>query len=172
MKSLVLFCSVFCMLIPALVFADAPAVVDAGNAINAATSVSLADFLSEIFKAIQGFGGLPWALKIALIVTVIVGAMKMTVLAPMWDKLGAFKAWAAPILGLVLGVLLMGANGSITLAGVFAYMSSGAGAVMLHEFIKTLKSIPGLGAIFVGILDAIEGSLPEKLAKPQTIKVE
>ena len=155
----------FCL----VAFADATTVVNAGNAVNGADSLSLSDFITQIFAAAQNLGGVSWMLKVAFGVMVLVGALKMTALAPFWEKLGAFKAWAAPVLGMILGVLLLGAGGKLTLAGIFAYIGSGAGAVFLHQFIKTIKAIPGIGPIFTGILDAIEGTLPEKLAKPRTL---
>jgi hypothetical protein len=91
--------------------------------------------------------------------------MKVSSLSSFWDKLGSAKVWLAPILGLVLGILLLGTNGQISLAGIFAYIGSGAGAILLHQLLDSLKNAPWIGPAYVGIINIIEGVLPGPLAK-------
>lgn len=113
-------------------------------------------FAGQVLEAIGQFGGLPWVGKIALLITLIIGSMKVTALRQLiWDKLGAAKAWLAPILGLILGVLTLMQGGHLTLAGVLAWVSAGAGALILHELLDSIKKIPGIGAAWVGFIDLI-----------------
>jgi len=153
------------LLMAPLAWADGNAVVNAAQAILSAVSLDWAGFLGQVLSAIQGFGGLSWSLKIAVMVMSLIGLMKVSSLSGFWAKLGSLQAWVAPILGLVLGVLLLGKDGQISLAGIFAYMGSGAGAILLHQLLDTLKAAPWIGPTYVSIINMIEGILPGPLAK-------
>lgn len=118
------------------------------------------DFLKAVFAAVAGFGGLPWAGKVASICLLLVASMKVSFLAPLWDKLGAAKVFVAPVLALVGGLLSMG---QITMAGAIAYMLAGAGAVALHQMLDAIKAIPGLGSMYVAVIDLVSSLLK----KPQ-----
>ncbi len=137
----------------------ASAIVGVANSVQAAPAISTDSLISAVSTVIQNFGGLSWSLKIACIVLLIIAFMKVSFLSSFWAKLGSFQAYAAPILGLVLGVLTLSVGGPITLAGVLAYLAAGSGAILLHELLDTIKAIPGLGAAYVGIIDAIESVL-------------
>ena len=145
-------------------------IIAAASSILAAASLSMGDFLNSVLLAGQSLGGASWSLKIASIVMLLVGSMKVSFLNDLvWAKFGALKAWAAPTLGLCLGILLLSANGQLTLASALAYMASGAGALALHELLDGIKAIPGLGPIYISIINAIEGSLPAKLARKKAL---
>lgn len=124
------------------------------------------DFLVLVLDAIKGFGGLSWVLKISVIITILISSMKVSFLNQMlWSKLGAFKAWAAPILGLIAGILSLAQGGEITLVAVFAYISAGAGAIILHEILDSVKSLPGIGASWLWIIELISAALGKKEVK-------
>jgi hypothetical protein len=127
-------------------------------------SVTTESFLTDVLKYVQQFGGLPWTLKVAGLVLLVVASMKVSFLKTLvWDKLGAAKAWLAPVLGLVGGVLSLGVTGQpITIASVSAYVFAGAGAVILHELLDTLKSAPGLGAMWVSLINLVQSMLGGK----------
>lgn len=133
----------------------------AGYATADASVVSPNDFLMLVLQTISNLGGLPWVLKISAIITLVIAAMKVSLLNDLlWSKLGDFKAWAAPILGLLGGILALTASGQpITMASLLAYLSAGAGAIILHELLDTVKSIPGLGDIWVNIINIIQKAL-------------
>jgi hypothetical protein len=137
----------------------ASVVVGLANSVQAASTVSTDSLISAVSTVIQNFGGLSWALKIACIVLLIIAFMKVSFLSSFWAKLGSFQAYLAPVLGLILGALTLSVSGSVTLAGVLAYLAAGSGAILLHELLDTIKAIPGLGAVYVGIIDAIESVL-------------
>lgn len=119
------------------------------------------DFFAQVLQAIHDFGGLPWVGKIALIVALVIASMKVSFLDDLvWNRLGKFQAWLAPVLGLVGGILGLAVSGQpFSWARAFAYMSAGAGAVILHELLDTAKAIPGLGPIWVQVIAVIEGVL-------------
>ncbi len=117
-----------------------------------------ASFLDQVMSTIHKFGGASMMLKISLIVMLLVSSMKVSLLNQLvWSKLGAAQAWIAPLLGLIAGVLdLGGAGGSISLASLLAYVSAGAGAIILHQLLDSLKAIPGLGSMYVSMIDMLQ----------------
>jgi len=123
-----------------------------------APTETIEGFFSQTFTVIKQFGGLPWVLKIAGIAAILISTMKISVLREFtWDKLGNAKVWAAPILGLLFGVASLGTN--LTLASALAYISAGAGAIILHELLDSIKAIPGIGSVWVSIIDVIKSLL-------------
>lgn len=129
------------------------------------------DFLAQVLEYVKQFGGLPWVLKIAGIITILLASMKVTFLNNLiWAKLGKAKAWAAPVLGLILGVLSLTSSGQLSLAGILAYISAGAGAVILHELLDTIKGIPGLGPVWVEVINVISSFLGGPKPKPEPLK--
>ncbi len=113
----------------------------------------LADFFTQVLAAVQGFGGLPWMAKISTIIMLLVGSMKVTFLRGLiWDRLGAAKAWVAPVMALIAGIINME---TITLPGVLAYMGAGAGAIILHQLLDLVKAIPGISSFWIAVIDII-----------------
>jgi hypothetical protein len=140
------------MLFTVLVFAQdtIPAPVD-----------SVEGLFPQVITLIKQFGGLPWVLKIAGIAAVLLSTLKISAIREVtWDKLGAAKAWAAPILGLIFGVLSLGT--SLTWASALAYISAGAGAIILHELLDSIKAIPGIGSVWLSIIGVIQSLLGGK----------
>lgn len=111
------------------------------------------DFLTLVLDTVKNFGGLPWMGKVAAICFVLVGSMKVTFLRGLiWDRLGSAKAWAAPILALIGGILSLE---QITLPAVLAYMGAGAGAIILHQLLDLVKALPGIGRFWIMVIDMI-----------------
>lgn len=128
-------------------------------------------FFDQVLSSVKAFGGMPWMLKVATVMVLVLSSMKVSFLAPLWAKLGALQSWAGMLLGLVSGILMLGVNGGFSWAGVAAYMFAGAGAVILHELLDSLKALPGLGPIWVSLIDLFEkipglGSGGQPAAKP------
>lgn len=125
-----------------------------------AQDIPISDFLTQAIAAFASFGGLGWAAKVAAVLTLVIASMKVSILNQwVWSKLGALQPWLAPLLGALYGVFSLASGGTLTLAGVLAYFAAGAGAVVLHELLDSLKSLSGLGATWVAIIDAIEAAL-------------
>lgn len=114
------------------------------------------DFLSQVLDLIKSFGGLPWAAKVGGIIMLVIGSMKVSFAKPLWDKLGAAQAFVAPILAMMVGALSMS---PFSWAGMGAYLAAGAGAIAVHELLDALKSIPGLGPVYVAMISWLESVL-------------
>lgn len=122
-----------------------------------------ADFFTQVLDFVAGWGGFSTLFKISGIITLIISTMKISALSPLWDKLGPFKVWVAPVLGLAAGILGLGSGGAeISAALVFAYVTAGGGAVILHELLDSVKSIPGIGPIWISIISVLQGFLGGK----------
>lgn len=123
--------------------------------------VTPGDFFSQVVEAVKSFGGLSNLLRISAVVTLIIASMKVSFLNDLiWKKLGAAQVYAAPVLGLISGIIVLKSSGAVlNLASVFAFITAGAGSVFLHEILDSVKAIPGLGAIYVSIIGMIEGAL-------------
>jgi len=118
--------------------------------------VPVATFTGQVLEAITKFGGISWVARIALFITLLIASMKVLPIRQLiWDRLGAAKAWLAPVLGAILGLLQLSMSGQLTLPGVFAWVSAGAGAIILHELLDTIKKIPGIGAAWVSFIDVV-----------------
>ena len=116
-------------------------------------------FFTQVIDYVEAFGGLSWVLKIAGAITLVLSTMKVSFLKPLWDKLGDAQAWAAPVLGLISGILLTSVDGNFSWAAVGAYVFSGAGAIILHELLDTIKAIPKLGTGWVTAIEIIKSLL-------------
>ena len=113
-------------------------------------------FLNLVLEAVKNFGGIPWTLKIASILTLILSTMKVSFMRPLWDKLGWAKALAAPVLAIVVGLLSLQ---PFSLAGLVAYLFAGAGAIVLHQMLDGVKGIPGVGGAFVSVIEFLQKML-------------
>lgn len=127
----------------------------------AADSVPAGDMLSQALETIRSLGGLPWAGKIAAIVMLLVGSMKVDGMRKLvWDKLPlSVQPFLAPILGLLVGILNLH---PITLAGVMAYVSAGAGAIILYELLDAVKVAEASNAAVSAVIGFIQGLLKRK----------
>lgn len=110
-------------------------------------------FLSQIFDLVKSFGGLSWTMKIAGIILLVIASMKVSFLKPLWDKMGFAKAIIAPALGLLAGLFSLGPQ--MSFAGIMAYCLAGSGAIVLHELMDGLKGIPGIGPIYVEMIEIV-----------------
>ena len=118
------------------------------------------DFFVQVLEVIKVFGGLSTMLKISAVITLLVASMKVSFMNDLiWSKLGAAKVYVAPTLGLIGGILGVGVEGPVTAASIFAFVTAGAGAVFLHEILDSVKAIPGIGAIYITIINLIQGAL-------------
>ena len=128
-------------------------------------------FLSQVLNYIDQFGGLKWMGQVAGGIAIIISSMKVSFLHKLWDKVGSFKAYVAPVLGLIAGVLSLGVNPEqeISWAAVMAYVTAGAGALIVHELLDAVKAIPGLGKIWVSVIDflkiILKGPAPQSMKK-------
>lgn len=122
-----------------------------------AAAVPVADWLGQLLAVIKDFGasGMTWQVKAAAIIMLIVSSMKVSVLNDwFWSKLGKFQIWFAPALGLLAGIVNALSGGSWS--DVWAYVAAGGGAVFLHELLDLVKMIPGIGSMWISLINIIE----------------
>lgn len=118
--------------------------------------VPIDQFLNLVLEAVKNFGGIPWTLKIASILTLVLSTMKVSFMRPLWDKLGWGKMLAAPILALAVGLLSLQ---QFSFAGLVAYLFAGVGAIVLHQMLDGVKGIPGVGGVFLSIIEFVQKML-------------
>lgn len=150
--SWIFLCVLVCL--PVLAIAD-------GEVVAPVADMPLDQFLADVLAAIKAFGGLGWAGKVASICLLLVASMKVSFMRPLWDKLGGAKVFVAPALALIGGILSMP---SITGAGVVAYILAGAGAIAMHQILDAIKAIPGIGSMYVAIIDLVSSLLRKPAA--------
>lgn len=122
---------------------------------------SLGDFIRQVREAADSFGGLTAVGKLSVIITLLVSSLKVApVTRYLWSRLGWAQVLVAPALALAAGLVALSAAGApVTLPVLLAYLTAGAGSVFLHELLDALKGAPGLGPVFVKVLDFVESFL-------------
>lgn len=121
---------------------------------------SSGDFLGQVFEWIGEFGGLSFVLKMSGFVSIVIASMKVSFFRPYWDKLGYYKAFAAPVLSLVVGIIsLFVGDQTFSWSLLAAYCISGVGAHTMHEILDTTKAIPGLSPIYLKLIDTARALL-------------
>ena len=125
------------------------------------------EFLTYVFGLFgdwQGF--ITWQAKIIAGLYILIGLWKVSILKPLWDKLGKFKALVAPVLSLIVTIVLA-TQGDVTFEVILIALTSGAGALALADILDFIKKLPGIGTIWVKIIEILE-----KLLGAEKVKVK
>lgn len=129
----------------------------ASSAALAQDGTSVAQFLMQVFEAVRTMGGLSVALKISALITLVISSMKVSVLDKLvWEKLGPYQVFVAPFLGLLVGLSGLVDGSTLSLPKLFAYVMTGAGAVFIHQILDAVKTMPGIGDVFVTVINFVE----------------
>lgn len=128
------------------------------------------DFFVQIIQAVQKIGGLSTLGIISLVITLLVSSLKVSFMNDLlWSKLGDLKFWVAPLLAAVGGFLQqIATTGGFTWAALFVFLTAGTGAVFVHEILDLIKKIPGIGPMYIMIINLIQATLGGP--KPQALK--
>jgi len=131
--------------------------------------VSTFEFLERVFVTVRQMGGMDRLATVSAIITLLISSLKVSLLnKAVWSKLGEGKVFVAPLLGLIGGILSAAVAGQpITLPLVVAYVMAGGGAVFLHEILDALKALPGLGPVYLKVIDIAEEILGGADKKPE-----
>jgi hypothetical protein len=115
-------------------------------------------FFQQVLKYIQDFGGLTWAGKVAGGIFILTGAMKVSFLDKVWNFLGAYRPLVPLVLSLIAGIvnLAIDPGTEITWAGVMAYVTAGAGSMIIASLLEMVKAMPGLGATTIKIIEFLQ----------------
>lgn len=114
-----------------------------------------------ILNLIASFGGLSWVLELAVAIFLIIAFAKLTKLKKPWDELNHLKALVPLALALLIGILNLQ---PYSVAGIVAYLLTGAGAMIIHDILQIIKGIPGLGPSYINAIECISrklGGLPK-----------
>lgn len=94
--------------------------------------------LSQAAELVTSLGSLPMPMKVASIMTLLISVWKLSPLQPYWDKLGKFKVFVAPVLG--LGYAIFSVD-PFTLANLLQQaISVSAMSIALHEVLDVAKT--------------------------------
>ncbi len=115
-------------------------------------------FVDQLADALKHMGGAGAMAKISTILMLLIASMKVSIFNELfWSKLGLFKIWLAPVLGLIAGALGLGTGGAaVTPALLLAFATAGGGAVFLHELLDLIKVLPGVGPMYVLGINLLE----------------
>lgn len=113
--------------------------------------------LVELFKNWEVISS---QMKIAMILVMIIGVVKNSAFESYFKFFGKWKPVVAPTLSLIVAFLFVQ---PFTLATALAAITTGVAAGFLSQILDALKTIPGLGSVYVTLIDII-GKL---LGKPE-----
>lgn len=111
--------------------------------------------LQDFFGVIGNLKGMKWQMAVASIITVLISTLKVSAWRPLWDKLGWFKGFLAPTLSVGSIVLIAWGTGQLSWGTLLVAITTGAGAVALHELLDAFKGIPGIGKVWVAIIEIL-----------------
>lgn len=121
------------------------------------------DFLTQVLDFIKAWGGISFTFKMAGIVALLIGSMKVSFLSPIWNWFGRGKVFVAPTLGFLAGILALG---PFSWTKVFAFSLSASGAVILNEILNGLKGFPGFGPMYMTTIEFLSSILGGPPAPP------
>jgi hypothetical protein len=111
---------------------------------------------SQLYAFITGFATMSTAAKISGIVLLIIAIMKSSFLAPVWAKLGNLQVLVAPVLAIAVSMV---AIQPFTWATFSQSLISGTVAIGVHQLLDGIKTIPGLGSIYISVINFFESIL-------------
>lgn len=113
------------------------------------------NIFSAVWKLVSGWGGLNYTVKINAIMTILISSMKVSFLAPLWNKIKTIKitykgvvqtinaqVYFVLFLHIIVGIIT---QGNFSLEAILAYVFIGGGSVYFHELADGLKNIPIIG---------------------------
>lgn len=113
-------------------------------------------FFDKVLDYVKGFKDMPTLLKVSGGIILLISTMKVSFLKPLWDKLGEKQEWLAPALGFIAGAFAGFEDGKFDWAVLATYAFAGAGAPYLHDILDKVKVIPGIGQIWLTVIEIIK----------------
>jgi uncharacterized membrane protein HdeD (DUF308 family) len=115
--------------------------------------MDLSALLASIMDLWHSFPSLSVAGKIAGCLVILIGLVKSSLFKPLWDKAGPWKALVAPLLGLIVAVLSIS---PFNWAGVLQGLAGGVLAVGISQVFDAVKLMPGVGQVWITIIDVVQ----------------
>jgi hypothetical protein len=122
--------------------------------------MDLGQFVDQLYAVLQNFGALSPLLKASAILTLLISAWKVSAFQWMWSQLGKFQSFMAPLL-MTAAVIVQSLikSGSVNWSSVGTAIVIGLTSIGFHELLCALKSFPGIGPLFVKVIDVVEAFL-------------
>lgn len=115
--------------------------------------VPVTTIVAQLMKVVTDWKSFGWQMGLMALITLLLSTIKNSFLRGLiWDKLGSMKVFAAPALSLI--IVLLGMN-EWNLGGVFVALTTGMGAVALHQVFDAIKAMPGIGSIPLAAADML-----------------
>lgn len=119
--------------------------------VPAPAEVPINEIISGMLKAIGDWRAIGWQAGLAASIAVLISTMKNSLLrAWIWDKLGWWKVFVAPVLAMVAVLIFVK---PFDMKAVMLALTTGAGAIAIHQFLDALKNAPFIKPWMTPILD-------------------
>jgi len=123
------------------------------------------EILDGSIQAVYTWQSLGWQAGLSAVIVVFIGLIKNSLFRKyLWDKFPKYIKFLVPAL-LSLAVVLLGVT-DWSANAVILTMTTGVGAMALHQLFKAVKEIPGVGPKVGGFLDWVG----KWLKKPEETK--
>ncbi len=106
--------------------------------------------------------------KVTSGIVLLISTMKVSFLKPLWDKLKEKQEWLAPVLGLVGAIATLFINGEFSFELLLTGLAGGALAPYVHDLLDYLKAIPGLGKVWLTVIEIFKKVLFAPKETPTT----
>lgn len=115
--------------------------------------------VQDFFSALGSMKGMQWQLAAASFITILISALKVSAWRPLWNKLGWFKAFLAPMLSIFVVMLTAMSAGNFGWKSAVTALVTGGGALAIHELLDSFKGIPGIGGTWLAIIEWVSKML-------------
>jgi hypothetical protein len=95
----------------------------------------------------------------AALLTILISTIKISALRPLWDKLGPAKIIAPSLLSLIAYLLTLQ---SFSFPVILAAITTGVGAVYLHELLNAIRMLPAVNKYVLMVVDVLQILLKRK----------
>ena len=156
--------------VPVVMSSGVPIIMPSPLLVNA--EVGFGQLAQMLLSAIGDFKSGGWLAGAVALIYLIIGTMKNSAIRGMlWDKLGAAKVLVAPILSFIMvEIVALSSGQGFTFKSIMLSLVTGAGAIALYEIMAAVKSIPGIGPVWVSVIDFIGKILQKPQAQPVVSK--
>lgn len=134
------------------IFAFLSMIMFATVAVAQAVEPAPSDLLGALLRALADWQSVGWQAGVAALLTILISTVKLSWAQVYWNKLGYFKVFVAPVLSLVAVAI---AAPALDAKAMYVAITTGAGAVFLHQILDSVKKMPGLKKPISIVIDIV-----------------
>jgi hypothetical protein len=123
----------------------------------------ITSLLGQLLSLIEGLGSMSPQAKIAAVVLFLTAVWNSSFLQPYWAALGNAQTLVGPVLGLVSGILSVS---PLSWSSVWTGVYGGSLAVLVIALLNAVKVLPGIGPVYVSVINFIENLLGSPSPEP------